>query len=384
MPRTDPPPGTAHEHRGSARPGTDPRRAASHHTVFHSSCGGPTDLPTALARAFTPDSPGEPRPPGPRANPWRAASAEPVAVPDRERALLDALWHSGGLHRLPDGTPTGIHRRPVPSAGAAYPVQTHIVVGPGADGLAPGRYAYDMEQDTLVKRDDAADRAAGWTSAADRPADGTHLVLTVQPGRSFGRYRHRAWPLWTADTAYALAAVEFLYAPERLAVRLGPGAALRALLGVPPAAEPRRWLARRLAPEIPLAAVALPRSRTIGPRHRDALAARRSPGITEFLESGARGGAAADRTAAASAQAWVRGATRLHTWSIPSGAAAAELAAAVWDAHRAAAAICYADAATGDWRSRPVSGFAAEDGHWTIHALAALPGRRRVATETGP
>ncbi|WP_052809526.1 nitroreductase family protein [Streptomonospora alba] len=383
MPRTDPPPGIADEHRGSARPRTDPWRAASHHTVFHSSCGGPTDLPADLAQAFTPDSPGEPRPPGPRANPWRAAGAEPVAVPARERALLDALWRSGGRHRRPDGTPSGIHRRPVPSAGAAYPVRTHLVVGPGADGLAPGRYAYDMEQDTLVKRDDAADRAAGWPGAADRPADGTHLVLTVQPGRSFGRYRHRAWPLWIADTAYALAAVEFLYAPERLAVRLGPGAALRALLRVPPAAEPRRWLARRLAPEIPLAAVALPQSRTIGPRHRDALAARRSPDITRFLETGARG-AAADRTAAASAQAWVRGATRLHTWAIPSGAATAELAAAVWDAHRAAAAICYADAATGDWRSRPVSGFAAEDGHWTIHALAALPGRRRVATETGP
>ncbi|MFD0775812.1 hypothetical protein ACFQZ2_17900, partial [Streptomonospora algeriensis] len=60
------------------------------------------------------------------------------------------------------------------------------------------------------------------------------------------------------------------------------------------------------------------------------------------------------------------------------------VAAAVWDAHRTAAAICYAGAATGEWRSRPVSGFTAEDGHWTIHALAALPGRRRVAAETGP
>ncbi|WP_026128515.1 nitroreductase family protein [Nocardiopsis halophila] len=382
MTSTDLPAGSAGDHPSpgrrpvTGRPGTE-----------RPGTGRPTGLPAALARALTGDPPGGPLPPGPRANPWRAAGAEPVAVPARERDLLHGLWRAHGRHRLPDGTPTSVARRPVPSAGGAYPVRTHLVAGADAGGLAPGRYAYDMEQDVLLRRDGAADRAAGWPGAADRPAAGTRLVLTVQPGRSFGRYRHRAWPLWIADTAYALAAVEFLYAPEPLTVRFGPGAALRALLGVPHAAEPRRWLDRGLAPEIPLAAVDLPRSRPIAPARRDALAVRRSPAVAEFAasaESAPSGDAAAERLARASGQAWVRGARRLHAWSVPTGAATAELAEALWQAHRAAAVVCYSGAAGGEWRSRPVSGFTAEDGAWIVHALAVLPGDGRPGREDRP
>ncbi|MEV2277379.1 hypothetical protein AB0I72_17515 [Nocardiopsis sp. NPDC049922] len=338
---------------------------------------GPADpprLPPALARALSAETPGPPLPPGPRANPWRRAGADPVPVPERERALLDGLWRGAGHHRLADGTVTRVPRRPVPSAGATYPVRTHLVVG--ANGpLTAGRYAFDLEHGTLDRRDETREREAGWNvhrTGAD--VTGTHLVLTVQPGRSFGRYRHRAWPLWIADTAYALTAVEFLCAPAPVAVRLGPGPWLRALLGVPRGADHGRWLARGLAPEIPLAAIELPDSWSVVPTHRDALAARRSPAIGEFeAAERARDPRAVD-VARASGQAWVLGAHRLETWSVAIDAPAAEFTETLWRAHRAAAGLCYAGALSRRWRCRPVSGFVATRDRWTVHALATLPG----------
>ncbi|GAB3213657.1 hypothetical protein ACQEU5_19570 [Marinactinospora thermotolerans] len=354
MPRTTPPPLPAHG--ATRRPDASPR------------------LPPELARAFGPEIPGPPCPPGPRANPWRRAGAVPVAVPERERGLLDALWRGRGYHRRADGTPTRIRERPVPSAGAAYPVHTHLVVGTGG-ALAAGRYVYDLEDGALLRRDEAWEREAGWDAfGANSDVAGTHLVLTVQPGRSFGRYRHRAWPLWIADTAYALAAVEFLGAPAPTSVRLGPGPWLRELLGVARAAEHERWLARGLVPEIPLAAVELPGSWTVLPERRDALAARRSPAIGEFEGAARAPDPHAVEVARACGQTWVLGARRLETWSVATEAPAAEIADVMWRAHRAAAGLCYAGALSREWRCRPVSGFVAADGRWTVHALAMLPG----------
>ncbi|GAA1456741.1 hypothetical protein NE857_18030 [Nocardiopsis exhalans] len=341
---------------------------------------GPPPLPPALARAFSAQVPGPPVPPGPRANPWHRAGAVPVAVPERERALLDGLWLSQGHHRLADGTATRVHRRPVPSAGAAYPVHTHLVVG--ADGpLEAGRYAFDLEQGTLLRRDPARERDAGW-QAPGTAVRGTHLVLTVQPGRSFGRYRHRAWPLWIADTAYALAAVEFLCAPAPAAVHLGPGPRLRELLGVPRASEHERWLARGLAPEIALAAVELPGTWSVLPDRRNALAVRRSPAIGEFEAAGRSRDPRAADTAKESGQAWVLGARRLETWSVPVDTPAAGLAPALWRAHREAAGLCYTGALSRRWRCRPVSGFVAAHGRWTVHALAMLPGAHHLDKES--
>ncbi|MGW5877224.1 hypothetical protein ACWFMI_11840 [Nocardiopsis terrae] len=342
----------------------------------------PSRLPPALARAFSAEAPGPPRPPGPRANPWRRAGADPVAVPVRERALFDGLWRGAGHHRLADGTVTRVRRRPVPSAGATYPVHTHLVVG--ADGpLDAGRYAFDLEEGTLHRRDGAREREAGWHApGADAGAAGAHLVLSVQPGRSFGRYRHRAWPLWIADTAYALAAVEFLCAPAPAAVRLGPGPWLRELLGVPRAAEHGRWLARGLAPEIPLAAVELPGSWSVPPERRDALAARRSPAIGEFEAAPRTRDPRVADVAEASGQTWVLGARRLRTWSVAVDTPAAEFTRALWRGHRAAAELCYAGALSRRWRCRPVSGFVASRGRWTFHALAMLPGEHDLDKES--
>ncbi|MBB6174918.1 hypothetical protein HNR23_004978 [Nocardiopsis mwathae] len=310
-----------------------------------------------------------------------------MAVPGRERGLFHGLWTGEGFHRAADGTVTGIRKRPVPSAGGAYPVQTHLVVGAPGGTLEPGRYVYDHEQDTLLRRDGGAERAAGWnTDGARDRVTGTHVVLTVQPGRGFGRYRHRAWPLWVADTAYALAAVEFLIHADPARIRLGPSTPLRGLLGVPRAAEHDRWLGHGLAPEIPLAAIELPASWTPIPWRRAALAARRSPAIDEFAGAARHRphAAGAEHVAAACGQAWVLGAHRLETWSVATDAPVAAVADILWRAHRAAAGLCYSGALSGRWRCRPVSGFRAVRGRWIVHALAMLPGDPNVAEETAP
>ncbi|RBM22277.1 hypothetical protein DI005_07165 [Prauserella sp. PE36] len=299
----------------------------------------------------------------------------PVAIPERLRSLFDGLWRSPGYHHLPDGTVTSIRQRPVPSAGAAYPVHTHLVVGSaGLDGLDPGRYLYDHENGHLLRRVAAREPATGWDIERARPATAqTTLVLTVQPGRSFGRYRHRAWPLWIADVAYAQTAVEFLIT-QHLKTSTGPGPLLRALLGVPRAACAQPWLSRGLVPEIPLAAVELPPSWTVDADRSHALATRRSPALSEFEQAtGRRPEPRAVEVARLSGQGWVLGADRVETWSVPAQAPAQDIAGAVWQAHRRAASLCYDGTLSGRWRSRPISGIAAGHGRWITHALAMLP-----------
>lgn len=357
--------------------------------MTHSSTGMPVDhirwhraratpgLPELLARALTAQAPAAPLPPGPRVNPWQKAGAVPVATPERLQRLFEGLWRSPGYHHRPDGTATTIRQRPVPSAGATYPVHTHLVVGSRSrDSLDAGRYFYDHEEQTLLRRTEADEQAAGWHLGGVRPRPGgSFLVLTVQPGRSLGRYRHRAWPLWIADAAYAMAAVEFLIT-EHLTSTLGPGVPLRDLLGVPRAASSQEWVARGLVPEIPLAAIELPSSWILDGERGRALAARRSPGLQEFERAAAA--FSADRRAAEvarlSGQGWVLGARRIETWSVPTNAPAGQISAALWQAHRCSASQWYEATLSRRWRCRPVSGIRAEHGRWTVHALAMLPG----------
>lgn len=327
------------------------------------------DRPLALALTSAP--PGAALPPGPRANAWHRAGA---VQGDPGAALLhlaDALWHRGAPHRAPDGTVTSIRRRPVPSAGACYPVQTHLVAG-GA------RWAYDHEQGIARRRDHAVEHAAGWP-AGDEPSDAATLVFTVQPGRSFGRYRHRAWPLWIADAAYALAAVEFLLDVPPAAVRFGPSAQLRALLGVPAASCTAAWTELGLAPELPLVAVDLPVRPEPDRTAVAALARRRSPSHEVFLARAAsrRPPRRIERIARRSGQSWVRGAASVRSWSAPAASTPTQLCLALWRGHLAAARLSYAAAMRGVG-TRAVSGLPAQGGRWTFHALAFLdsPGDR--------
>lgn len=330
-------------------------------------------LPAPLAEAQTSRLPGGPLPPGPRTNAWgqtgTVADEPPVGVCE----LIDGLWHPGEFHRNADGRMTGIRRRPVPSAGACYPVQTHLI---DASGL---RWAVDHERGVFHRRDPAADRADGWPStAAD---DGiARAVFTVLPGRSFGRYRHRAWPLWIADAAYAVAALRFLLGERAGATEVGPSTRLRSLLGVPRAGDVDAWMRRGLVPEIPLAAVEILRAPVPDPTALHALGARRSPDTAEFTARiGVEPAPEVEHIARASGQAWVRGATAVHSWSVPTRAASTNVGAALWSAHLDAARLCYEAVLTGDRRARPVSGFSSTGDRWILHALAFLgsPGGAR-------
>ncbi|MGD2204788.1 hypothetical protein [Microbacterium maritypicum] len=330
-------------------------------------------LPAPLDEAPTSRMPAGPLPPGPRTNAWHRTGAVADEPHRGVRELVDALWHPGRFHRSADGLRTRIRQRPVPSAGACYPVQTHLIDGAGT------HWAVDHEEGIFRRRDLAADRADGWPSpAAD---DGiARVVFTVLPGRSFGRYRHRAWPLWIADAAYTVAGVLFLLGVQAGPVEVGPSTRLRSLLGVPRATDADAWIRRGLAPEIPLAAIEIPHDPAPDPAARRALGARRSPATAEF---GARIGGtpapAIERIARASGQAWVRGATEVHSWSVPVAAPSAVVGAALWSAHLDAARLCYEAALLGDRGTRPVSGFSATGDRWILHALAFLdsPGGAR-------
>lgn len=327
-------------------------------------------LPLLLTRALTAQPPGCMLPPGPRMNPWHRAHALPVPLTGRLRDLLLGLWCPGDFHLRTDGTPTSTPQRPVPSAGGTYPVHTHLAVGRrGFDDLAPGLYVYDHERSLLLRRHHQREQIESWPESVPSDEQLT-LIFTVQPGRSFGRYRHRAWPLWIADAAYAQQAVEFLLA-SRLRAITGPGDHVRQLLCVPPATSADLWLSLGLLPEIPLVALPLPRAWEVCCRRQQALAGRRSPDIETFTSKSPRN-PRARQIAAVSGQHWVQYADRVETWSVPVRSSTQQLAAALWRAHRAAATLCYSAALSGRWRSRPVSAIPAVDGEWTVHALAML------------
>ncbi|MEV4999517.1 hypothetical protein [Nocardioides sp. LML1-1-1.1] len=308
--------------------------------------------PSLLARAFAPEPPGPPLPPGPPTNTWTRAGALPVLGRSAEAVLLADLWGARGHHLRADGTTTAVPCRAVPSAGAAYPVQWHVLVPAGTDSaLPPGRYA--LGATGLLRR-------PGPVPAGSSVA----LVVSVQPGRSFGRYRHRAWPLWVADAAYAVEAVRFVV----------PGAevgstdlvVVREALGVARAGATDWWLGQGLVPELALARVDLPGGWAVDPLRRAALGARRSPALARFA-AGA-GCPEAREPADQSGQAWVRGATRVRCWARP----ALTDYAALWRAHREAARECYAASAAG-LGVRPVSGFVLRaGGPPLLHALAML------------
>ncbi len=322
-------------------------------------------IPELLRSAFSGAHPGPPVPPGPRGNPWWNAGAEPAEVPPGIRALADALLRAGEPHRTASGEPTSIPRRPIPSAGGAYPVQLHLVRSDG------GRFAYDPDSARWWRRCPAQERAAGWPAGV-RPR-GSRLVLVVQPGRSFGRYRHRAWPLWIADTAYALQATRFVLGGSRR-IRLGPAPDLRSLLAFPAACDAEAWLRLGLAPLLPLATMEIADDPTVLDAQRNLLRERRSPDHSEYLarDDGRPPSPGAERVALASGQRWVRGASAVRVWSVPADPPAGLLLRELWRAHLEAAELLTSALRSGAYGVRPVSGFSPEPGTWILHASALL------------
>ncbi|WP_058234297.1 nitroreductase family protein [Devriesea agamarum] len=286
-----------------------------------------------------------------------------AVLPSQINSLLTGLWGSRGYHCGADGRPTRIRQRPIPSAGGTYAVQTHLAIGyPGAYGLEPGRYVLDHERDLLLRRRDSS-----------RPLPtGAWLIFSVQPGRSFGRYQHRSWPLWIADTAYALVATQFLL-NQPLPPLLGPSDQLRELSAVARGSDTSWWVQRGLAPEIPLAAVRLPGKLRVCRDRSTALALRRSPSHASFASNleGARNNHARE-LAVRSGQSWVAGADRVEAWSVRLNSPSQSIFQMLWTAHQRAARLTYDSALSGIWRCRPISGFPATSTSWIVHALAML------------
>lgn len=149
--------------------------------------------------AWSEHVPGPMTHPGPRQNTWGTTAQVNHAIADASvpiAAVLDTLWRTRGLHTNPATGALGtIPQRAIPSAGACYPVQVHLLCGIGCD-VPPGIHAYNADDSTTHRRSDAGPNTAG-----------AILVFTVLPQRTTARYHHRALPLLLADTAYALLGV---------------------------------------------------------------------------------------------------------------------------------------------------------------------------------
>lgn len=317
-----------------------------------------------LETAFSPDLPGDPLPPGPRENRW---PGELVEISGTAATAIHQLWRAHGHHPRADGTPTTIPRRAVPSAGGSYPVQWHLVVPPGHGRLlGPGRYVYQPSPETLVRRSEPRPGRSA--------SDHVEIVLTVQPGRTFGRYRHRAWPLWVADAAYALEALLLLVPDAHLPADWSDLAAARRALGLPRAAQAAWWLERGLVPEIALARIRLPRDPHLDEVASAAICSRRSPALDLFDERRRRIPAPRPGTEAAhqSGQSWVLGADRVIGWPRPPRLDATGYAR-LWQIHRQAARHTYSLTARGHG-VRAVSGFCTRpmDARPLVHAIAIL------------
>ncbi|GLW11509.1 hypothetical protein Misp01_66370 [Microtetraspora sp. NBRC 13810] len=183
--------------------------------------------------------------PGPAGRHWTGEPTDPAAgggALDLGRLLASSLR----AEPVDGDRGVSTRLRPVASAGGLYPVNAHLLVGPGCS-MPPGRYAYDPLEHRARRRGPAP---------SDAP-QGMVAVLTVTAQRTASRYGHRAWPLLLLDTGHAVAAlaVAALAGGHQARLTLNAGAAaLAAAAGLP---VPDRWNATwaDTAPEHPLAAV---------------------------------------------------------------------------------------------------------------------------------
>ncbi|MEX3610835.1 hypothetical protein VVR12_07285 [Rothia sp. LK2588] len=379
---------------------------------------------------FSPHTPPPMAHPGPRVNRWRGEEHVPesAATPEGRPGLASLVRQLGwgeDFHRdRRTGEPTGIRARGVPSAGACYPVQWHLLCGSGFD-LPAGCYTLHPETGAFIRR--------GGSESGLPPAC-ARVVLTVLPRRTAARYHHRSPAVLIGDAAYAfelltagtrglglagraltgtadeLAEQALLPAPDRWE-DLWPGSAVEIpMIGLEvrsPQAEPSvpadaaggrpAGCAGPLGPATPTPEF-IPGVRELGvdrprPAPADAgislttgqLARRRSPEVQALIavagtgEPGARGlpteeGTAREKTPDpeqaglgrwCSGQEWVEHATDLTLFRGPDDPAA------LWEIHRAAARQLVRLLAVGR-NARPISGWVHGGPHGPIcHGLTA-------------
>lgn len=340
-----------------------------------------------LCAAFSAVPPGPGTSPGPQAQDWSAHGPEvavapcteaawPVTVPlpggavaagvraSAPRELLEwfgALGHqlffSEEFHRDEvSGRTLRVRRRPVPSAGAAYPVQLHLRLG-------PWRLAYHQEHDAVHDLTCAFAHPADFSASSQRQA---RLTFTVLPGRSFSRYRHRAWTLWIADVAYAVEGARHVmgHAPAIAPVReIGPSELARQ------AALPARAFWPTPHPE--LAIQGLDVGRAVGGLlrlpalrplpHRRSIPLKRLTANTEPgppPRPGRRPPAQQQLLAPehCSEQVWLATWPHVRLFTVPATEDPLLLRRQLVDVHRRAARLTYAEAKAGR-QVRPISGF---------------------------
>ncbi|GGE78592.1 hypothetical protein GCM10011401_27330 [Nesterenkonia cremea] len=290
-------------------------------------------------------------------------------------ALGEQLFFTEDFHRdEATGRVLRVRRRPVPSAGATYPVQLHLRLG-------GWRLAYDQEHN--VVHDLSAVLTTGDQPIDLRPtAPRVRLTFTVLPGRSFSRYRHRAWTLWIADVVYAVEGA-------RYALGGGP------LVGAPHDAGPTVLAGEAGLPDSAtwptsyreLAVQGLDVGR-VGPPHVGALklpALRRLPDrrsiplavLAADTESSEK---SVDRApdqqqlldpVHCSGQRWPAEWTHMRLFTVPRTTDPMQLRRQLVSVHRQAAQITYTEAEAGR-QVRPVSGFTDVPGRpdRCLHALA--------------
>lgn len=369
---------------------------------------------TLLAHAFAPIPPGPPVPPGPQAQDWsplarehpghppgsapsahagRPAAAVPVLsggpAPAELISWFGALGHlllfGSEFHRdEATGDELSVRRRPIPSAGAAYPVQLHLRLG-------PWRLAYHQERDSVFDLSEALGPPAHHRPEHHSPEDhrltSARLSFTVLPGRSFSRYRHRAWTLWIADAAYAAeAAIQVMGGPSPGGLRTSPDLSgpreLARRAGLPlrdgwPTASPELTILGlelgQAAPPENSASVTLPGLTPLPPRRSfpiselSATAASRAPRPHQHQET-------LLSPQHCSGQGWLGACADVVLFTAPKTKDPHLLRHQLISVHRQAARLTYAAAAEGV-SVRPVSGFTDVPGHRLrcLHALARDP-----------
>jgi len=163
----------------------------------------------------------------------REYDAAPLTLPEVSRLL----WAAGGAV-----DPGG--RLTVPSAGALYPLEIHLVAG-AVEGLPPGRYRYRARGHLLVRETERDPRAAlyaaclGQECVRDAPA---LVVVAAVPARTTARYGRRGLRYVDMEAGHAAQNVHLQAAAEGLGtVVVGAfrDEEVRRLLELPDGEEPR-------------------------------------------------------------------------------------------------------------------------------------------------
>jgi len=137
----------------------------------------------------------------------RAFGKKPDAV-DLRSVLARLLYFANGVtgHLVHPGGRQLL--RAAPSAGALYPTELYIGVGPGTEGIEPGLYAYDAREEVLTRlwEEDPRPVLGAACGAEEAFSDARACILATGVfWRSAWRYQERGYRRVLLDTGHVLA-----------------------------------------------------------------------------------------------------------------------------------------------------------------------------------